>query len=91
MQSGIPSAYSVYLLTHLALTAENRKIGLLNPSSNSVVLKLLHVKEDPSILHVFGRRPPSKKRWFQGRPETEILVTKVSFEKNIFKDLNKFS
>ena len=47
--------------------------------------------QGPPKLHVFGRRPPYRKRSFQGRPETEIWVTEDSFEKYIFKDLNKCS
>ena len=43
-------------------------------------------RQGPPKLYVFGRRPPSRKR-----PETEISVTKVSFEEYIFKDLNKCS
>ena len=47
--------------------------------------------QGPPKLHVFGRRPPSRKRSFRGRSETEISVTEDSFEKYIFKDLNKCS
>ena len=46
-------------------------------------------RQGPPKLRVFGRRPPYRKRSFRGRSETEISVTEDSFEKYIFKDLNK--
>ena len=53
-------------------------------SSKSEVLKPC---QGPPKLHVFGHRPTSWKISFQGRPEAEISVTKVYFEKYIFKKI----
>ena len=47
--------------------------------------------QGPPTLHAFGRRPSSREKSFQGRPEAEIWDTKVSLEKYIFKYLNKSS
>ena len=48
------------------------------------------IEISPFTLSVLKELFFSPERWFRGRPETEISLTKVAFEKYIFKDLNNF-
>ena len=71
---------------------KNVKMNILTPIRSSKYFFQIRGSQTfpcqgPPKLHVFGRRPPSRKRSFRGRPEAKIWVTKVSFEKYIFKDL----